>query len=72
MIEPGQGSLLETHCLSRELGHFRRVVVVVFLFSVSMTSLSAMLESTFLYFPTHSEAGTNLQEWRAGGKLIGY
>jgi len=32
----------------------------------------AMLESTFLYFPTHSEAGTDLQEWRAGGKLIGY
>jgi hypothetical protein len=31
-----------------------------------------MLESPFLYFPTHSDAGTDLQEWRAGGKLIGY
>jgi len=31
-----------------------------------------MLESTFLYFPTHSKAATDLREWRAGGKLIGY
>jgi len=57
--------------MSDAWGRLCRVVVVVFLFSVSMTSLSAMLEGTFLYFPTHSAAGSDLQEWRAGGKLIG-
>jgi hypothetical protein len=59
---------------TRRPGGFRRsrFVLVAFLLGVGVNRLPAMLESTFLYFPTHSEAGTYLQEWRAGGKLIGY
>jgi hypothetical protein len=72
MIELAQGSLVETHCLSRELSHFYRVVLMAFLVGVGVNRLPAMLESSFLYFPTHSAAGSDLREWRTGGKLIGY
>jgi len=59
-----------TRCLRRL--RMCRVGLVAFFVAAGVNRSPAMLESTFLYFPTHSEAGTNLQEWRAGGKLIGY
>jgi pimeloyl-ACP methyl ester carboxylesterase len=60
--------------MTRRPGGFRRsrFVLVAFLLGIVVNRAPAMLESTFLYFPTHSEAGTDLQEWRAGGNLIGY
>jgi pimeloyl-ACP methyl ester carboxylesterase len=50
----------------------RSVVVVVFFLGIAVNRLPAMLEGTFLYFPTHTAARSALQEWRVGGKLIGY
>ena len=58
--------------MSRGWISFRRLVLVAFFVGVGVNRLPAMLEGTFLYFPTHSAAGSDLQEWRAGGKLIGY
>ena len=49
-----------------------RAVLMAFLAGIAVNRLPAMLESTFLYFPTHSAAETDLKEWRASGKLIGY
>ena len=58
--------------MSRGWISFRRLVLVAFFVGVGVNRLPAMLESTFLYFPTHSDAGTDLREWRVDGKLIGY
>jgi uncharacterized protein len=51
---------------------FARMVLVAFLFGPVVNRLPAMLESTFLYYPTHSAADHGLHAWFAGQRLIGY
>src|SRR5205807_175796 len=36
------------------------------------TSSFAMLEGTFLYFPSHNVPGSDLEPWQANGQVIGY
>jgi hypothetical protein len=58
--------------MNREWSALCRVVMLALALGVCVNRSPAMLESTFLYFPTHTQSATDLQEWRAGGKLIGY
>lgn len=49
----------------------RSLVVLALLIFIS-SSAHAMLEGSFLYFPTHAPNQSQLGEWRIDGKLVGY
>lgn len=49
-----------------------RLVAFFVLLAGFTPALHAMLEDTFLYFPSHTENQSPLTEWKIDGKLAGY
>jgi pimeloyl-ACP methyl ester carboxylesterase len=71
-MELAQGNRLQAPRTMRGWYPFCKAVLVALLALSWANTLPAMLEGTFLYFPTHSPAATDMQEWRSEGKFIGY
>lgn len=49
-----------------------RSFILLVLLLVAAPATHAMLESSFLYFPTHAANQSRLAEWRIDGQLAGY
>jgi len=47
-------------------------VALIFVISLFTTPVHALLESTFLYFPTHTANTSRLTKWKINGALVGY
>ncbi|MBC8039248.1 MAG: alpha/beta hydrolase [Opitutaceae bacterium] len=49
-----------------------RLVVLISMLSLLTAPAHAMLEGSFLYFPTHTANESRLTEWKINGALVGY
>lgn len=52
--------------------HLRPIAFALFVLSFLATPVHALLEGTFLYFPTHHANDSRLTEWKINGSLVGY
>lgn len=57
---------------SRPQVQVRSLVLLALLTAFAAPAAHAMLEGSFLYFPTHVPNRSQLSEWRIDGQLVGY